>query len=241
MGARSSHRAGTLRLAMAPDRGGQSDAPSGWYLASDVAVLVGVSAHRIGQWARHGYIRASREPGPPEVFSFWDVAEALLVRELVEEHKVPPAEVRMTVMNAGAQYGNWPLQNAPIGVYKGEKRSRVGLRTGSGTYDIGQRHSRGGQRFLELGQELRRLEGLLRRGGWVIQLHPEIERIEVDPDKLSGAPSIAGRRILATQVAQIAREKGGRRALRDDYDLSREEINDAVAWWAAVSELQAAA
>lgn len=217
------------------------DAGQGWYLAHDVGLLVGVAAHRIGQWARHGYIHASRDPGPPEVFSFSDVAEALYVRELLEEHRVPATEVRTAVTNAREQYGNWPLQMAPLGVFKGKQRSRLGLSLPSGTYDIGQPGSRGGQKFLELGQELQKLVGLLRRGGWVIQLHPEIDHIEVDPNRLSGAPTIRGRRIPAIHVAQVAGEPGGRRALRADYDLTSKEINDAVAWWKAASELEKAA
>jgi uncharacterized protein (DUF433 family) len=212
----------------------------GWYLAADVAVLVGRSPQTIAQWSRFDYIRASRSPGPPGVFAFSDVAEAMYVRELITQG-VPSAEVRTTVQNARQLYGDWPLQVAPIGIYKGQRRSRIGLELPAGTFDIGQAKGRGGQKFLELGQHLQHLAVLLRKGGWVVQEHPEIEHIEVDPDKLSGQPSILGRRVPAVMVANIATERGGRRTLREDYDLSREEIDDAVLWWTEATKLQAAA
>jgi uncharacterized protein (DUF433 family) len=212
----------------------------GWYLAADVAVLVGRSPHTIAQWSRFDYIKASRSSRPPEVFGYSDVAEAMYVRELLTQG-VPHQEVRATVRNARQVYGDWPLQVAPIGIYKGELRSRVGLELPEGTFDIGQAKGKGGQRFLELGHRLQHLAVLLRKGGWVIQEHPEIENIEVDPDKLSGKPSILGRRVPAVMVANIAAERGGRRTLRDDYDLTTVQIDDAVLWWREATKLQAAA
>ena len=55
---------------MAPER------PHGRFLAGEAGDLIGVSGTTIGQWARRGYIRASRSTGDPHVYSLEDVAEA---------------------------------------------------------------------------------------------------------------------------------------------------------------------
>ena len=47
-------------------------------------MLAGVSGDRIGQWARWGHIRSSRSEREPRVYSYEDVAEAMIVHELEE-------------------------------------------------------------------------------------------------------------------------------------------------------------
>jgi uncharacterized protein (DUF433 family) len=227
--------AATLRPAMAADSGGQSDAPRGWYLAADAAQLVGVSAWTIGQWARFEYIRATRDPGPPEVFAYQDVAEAMAVRELLRRG-VPRQALKTTIDNCRDVYGNWPLTTAPLSL---PLRAAVPiLERPDADYDIGK--GVGNQAILQI-EELEELITLLNRGGWVIRDHPEIVHIEVDPDVLSGRPVIRGHRIPAVQVAEIAKERGGRRELRAAYDLTPAEITDAVKWWDAITETQKAA
>jgi len=54
--------------------------------AGDAGELVGVTGNTIGQWARWGYIRASQSSGDPHVYSVEDVAEAAVVRALLERH-----------------------------------------------------------------------------------------------------------------------------------------------------------
>lgn len=230
---RSAYLAGTLRMAMGLDSGGRFDAPAGWYLASDVAQLVGVDPRRIGQWAAHEYIVASRAEGPPQVFGYNDVAEALLVRYLLLERGVPQREIRTTVENCRREFGNWPLTNAPLALIQKGKVAQVVLNRPDGAYDIGK--STGNQKLVPGIDELRVIAQLLRRGGWVILYHPNIEHIEVDPGTMSGQPVIRGRRLPAAQVAIMAGEPGGRRELRDDYRLKAVEINDAVEWWRAVA------
>lgn len=212
--------------------------PRGWYFAADVAMLVGVTPRTIGQWATHDYIRATRDQGPPQVFSFQDVAEAMMVRDLVAIRGVPARQVRATVINTREKYGDWPLNTAPLGLAK--HGPRLGLRTEDGAVeDVGR--GAGNERFLPGMDELSELIQYLRRGGWVIRDHPEIEHIEVNPEKMSGTPTIKGRRVSVVQVAKIAQEEGGRKELREEYDLTKAEIDDATKWWKAVAELQAAA
>lgn len=88
---------------------------------------------------------------------------------------------------------------------------------------------------------LRAITGWLRRGGWALREQPEIENVEVDPDRLSGRPTIRDRRVPAEKVALLAETKNGRIALRADYQLSARQIEDAVRWYRAVSEYEAAA
>ena len=58
--------------------------PHGHFLAGEAGELAGVSGTTIGQWARWGYIRASQSAGDPHVYSVEDVAEAAIVRVLLE-------------------------------------------------------------------------------------------------------------------------------------------------------------
>jgi MerR HTH family regulatory protein len=80
--------------------------------AGDAGELVGVTGTTIGQWARWGYIRASQSTGEPHVYSVEDVAEAAVVRALLER-KVRHRTVRLAITHL-ADYGLWPLSQAPL-------------------------------------------------------------------------------------------------------------------------------
>jgi uncharacterized protein (DUF433 family) len=84
--------------------------------------------------------------------------------------------------------------------------------------------------------DLRRVRGCLERGGWAACLHPELRHIEVDPGVLGGRPVIRGRRIAAQEVAELAAD---RELLHADYDLTDEQIGDAVLWWETVQGFEA--
>lgn len=53
--------------------------------------------------------------------------------------------------------------------------------------------------------------------------------IVVAPDRHSGAPCIAGRRLSAEMVVSYAHEHDTE-TLCDDYDLTPQQIADALAW-----------
>jgi uncharacterized protein (DUF433 family) len=72
---------------------------------------------------------------------------------------------------------------------------------------------------------------LLRRGGWALRELPNVTRIEVDPDRLSGRPTIKDRRVPAEKVARIAAMPGGLRILETGYDVTKREADDAVRWY----------
>lgn len=79
--------------------------PRGYYLAHEAGRLAGVSGDRIGQWARRGYINASVSTGTPNVYSYQDVAEAMVVHELVRSGVRLP-EIRQAVQLLKEEYGD---------------------------------------------------------------------------------------------------------------------------------------
>jgi uncharacterized protein (DUF433 family) len=207
--------------------------PRGHYSAWQVGQLAGVSGNAIGQWARRGYIRASQSEAIPKVYSYQDVAEAMVVHDLLERG-VGHASIR-TAIKALKGYGDWPLTAAPLATVPTEGRSRVVAVDAGATYDVG---DRGWQQVVNP-ENLARIRSELRRGGWAIRRAPDLKHIEVDPDRLSGRPVIRGRRIAAQEVAETADEPDGCHALEEGYDLKREQIDDARSWWREVRQLAA--
>ena len=80
--------------------------PHGHFLAGEAGELAGVSGNTIGQWARWEYIRASQSDGDPHVYSVEDVAEAAIVRALLERG-VRHRDVRRAIKYLD-DYGDWP-------------------------------------------------------------------------------------------------------------------------------------
>src|SRR3954466_9178618 len=84
----------------------------GHLLAGEVGELAGVTGNTIGQWARWGYIRASQSAGDPHVYSVEEVAEAAVVRALLDRqgrHRV----ARLAIAHLD-DYGGRPLSQAPL-------------------------------------------------------------------------------------------------------------------------------
>ena len=104
--------------------------PHGHFLAGEAGELAGVSGTTIGQWARWGYIRASQSAGDPHVYSVEDVAEAAIVRVLLARG-VRHADVRRAVALL-AEYGPWPLSEAPLATAPGPRRTLLVLRDADG-------------------------------------------------------------------------------------------------------------
>jgi DNA-binding transcriptional MerR regulator len=111
--------------------------PHGHFLAGEAGELAGVSGTTIGQWARWGYIRASQSEGDPHVYSVEDVAEAAIVRALLERG-VRHADVRRAVARLG-EYGDWPLSEARLAITADGGRPRLLLREAEGTYALSDR------------------------------------------------------------------------------------------------------
>ena len=106
----------------------------GHFLAGEAGELAGVSGTTIGQWARWGYIRASQSGGEPHVYSVEDVAEAAMVRALLERG-VRHRDVRRAIARLG-EYGPWPLSQAPLAT---TAAGRIVLRENGAMYALGDR------------------------------------------------------------------------------------------------------
>lgn len=209
--------------------------PRGHYLAHEVGRLAGVSGSKVGQWAHYGYIRASQSKagGYPRVYSFQDVAEAIIVHELLDQ-KVPLKALRPVVQELHKRYGDWPLQHAKLETVTAPAISVASLLV------------RDGDLRLELGAHgWQIVEGAtvnpaqvsidLSRGGWAVRDRKDIRHVEIDPDRLSGAPAVRGKRVPIAVVAELAGTVDGEEILREDYNLNPEEIHDAQQWWDLVA------
>lgn len=208
--------------------------PRGHYLAHEVGALAGVSGDRVGQWARRGYINASQSrPGDsPLIYSFQDVAEAMMVHEM-EDRGVPLHLIKLTIEGLREQEGNWPLQHAHLEVDEtGSTDEGIPLAT-LAVVANGQRveaGEHGWQMVEDVYVNPRRISLDLSRGGWAVRVLPDLRHIEVDPDRLSGRPVIRGRRVPVSLVAEAATDAEGLEILREDYNLSDDEIGDARRW-----------
>jgi len=207
--------------------------PRGHYTAREAGLLAGVSGTTIGQWARRGYIRASQADLPPYDYSYQDIAEAIIVHELLDA-RVAHRKIMRAIGALREYQGNrWPLQVADLGTADG---AVVALEHAA-TWDVGDKVWQ--QQITP--DNLHRVAGILRRGGWAARDLPDLKHVEVNPDRLSGRPTIAGRRVSAEMVGQMADEPNGVEELREGFDLSDAEIVDARLWWHVVREFAEAA
>lgn len=219
--------------------------PRGHYLAAEVGRLAGVSGNKIGQWARRGYIRSSQSEDTPRIYSYQDVAEAMFVHELELMH-VPHKEIRGTIQSLRKEHGySWPLSNADLLV-------TVAPDSADGKPTPAHVLVRGDVRFVRPARSMDAglltmevdtvaIDGALRRGGWITRELPDLEHIEIHPDRLSGRPTIRDRRVPAEDIARLALESENWDEIRDGYDLTNDQIRDAVRWWQRVEEYSAAA
>jgi uncharacterized protein (DUF433 family) len=171
----------------------------------------------------------------PRVYAFQDVAEAMLVHELLERG-VPHPDIKRTIESLREMYGHdWPLTHARLAV----TGSRVVAEPEDHmAYDVG-RH--GWQQIHVAKEDLQRIVGLLQRGGWAARELPDLQHIEVNPERLSGRPVIRGKRVPVEVVAELAEKPDGHHSLREGYDLTDAEIEDARAWWQATRGFESVA
>lgn len=205
--------------------------PRGHYFAQEVGQLTGVSGGTVGQWANYGYIRASQsEDGQyPMVYSYQDVAEAILVHELLTK-KVPLKVLRPVIEGLRERLGDWPLQHAELETVSGGDLSLSGLliKEGDLRYELGYH---GWQVVEDATVNVERVARELGRGGWAFRQLPDLEHIVVDPDVLSGRPAIKDRRVPVSLVVELAGTLEGPEILREDYEIGPAQTQDAVRWW----------
>jgi uncharacterized protein (DUF433 family)/DNA-binding transcriptional MerR regulator len=203
----------------------------GAYTAAEVGQLAGVSARRIGRWARMGIIRASVAQRP-NVYSYADAGEAIVAHYLVDQGKAP-GSVKEAVEKLREQHGDWPLATAPLAhdggmLLEWDDERRCWVSVDVPDHDV----------LEETLIDLKLIRESLGRGGWVSIETPR-PHVEVDPERHSGVPVVTGRRLPTSVVSAIASGKGGRKTLREDYELSDAEIDDAVGYEADLARLVA--
>jgi DNA-binding transcriptional MerR regulator len=84
----------------------------GEFRAAEVGEMAGVSGTTVGQWARRGLICSSQRDQEPRVYSVEDVAEAAIVRALLEAGVRHP-EIHRAIERLP---GRWPLSGADLAV-----------------------------------------------------------------------------------------------------------------------------
>jgi len=175
--------------------------------------------------------RVSRRPS---VYSYADAGEAVIARYLIDQG-AKPKKIREMVERLRDEFGEWPLARAPLEhegglVVRRDKKGGVLI-------DVINRPDQQVEEgtFLSLTQVREALE----RGGWVALGAPRVH-IQVDPDRLSGRPTIRDRRVPTAMVAELAERDEGRTLLRTEFGLTEDEIEDAVGYEADVAKALAA-
>lgn len=179
-----------------------------------------------------GSSRASRRK--PNVYSYADAGEAVIARYLIAQG-AKPKKVREMVERLREEFGEWPLARAPLE----HEGGLVVMRDKDGMVLVDVVNHPDNQveegTFLSLTQVREALE----RGGWVAFDTPR-PHIQVDPDRLSGRPTIRGRRVPTAMVAELAEQPDGRALLGTEFGLTEEEIEEAVEYEADVEKAFAA-
>ncbi len=197
--------------------------------------LAGVSGNKIGQWARYGLITPHVYEGrPANRYAFYDVAEAIVIHWL-RAAQFSYDEIHRAIATAREEYPDWPLVSAPLGVARDAVEGDRGLivqRVEGGYVETGRP---GGQVILKP-ELLGFARDMLRTGGWLAD-QLGLERLEVDPEKLGGAPTLRGRRWPVERVARIAADGEGRDLLVQDYGLDKRDVEESVRWTDAATAL----
>jgi uncharacterized protein (DUF433 family) len=136
--------------------------------------------------------------------------------------------------------GNWPLQHSHLESLSATRVTLASLLVKEGDLRL-ELGDHGWQIVEQTTINPEHVVADLRRGGWAVRKLPNLLHVNVDPDYLSGRPTISGRRVPVSLVAELAGDDEGEGILREDYDLSREQINDAVEWWKESSKYEIAA
>lgn len=216
------------------------DAPEflGVFSPQRAGALAGVSGDQIGQWARYGLIRPTIYEGrPANRYAFFDVAEAIVVHWL-REQDFDYDSIHQAIRAARDDHPQWPLIRGKLGVARhtiesDHDRGVIVRRAPDGSYvEIG----KPGDQIVLKPELLDFAQDMLRSGGW-LAYHLKLDRIEVDPSKLGGAPVLAGSRWPVERVARIAADDEGRAILIGEYELDEVGVEQAVTWSHAAHRL----
>jgi uncharacterized protein (DUF433 family) len=216
------------------------DAPEllGVFSPRRAGALAGVSGEQVGQWARYRLIRPTVYEGrPANRYAFFDVAEAIVVHWL-RDARFEYSQIHKAIAAARARHPWWPLVHGQLGVARHtveaeHDRGIIVQQMAQGDYvEVG----RAGRQVVLKPVLLDFAQDMLRHGGWIAYVK-HLDRIEVDPATLGGAPTLAGSRWPVERVARIAADEEGRAILREEYDLDERDVEQAVVWTKAADKL----
>lgn len=210
----------------------------GVFSPRSAGALAGVSGDQIGQWARYGLIRPTIYEGrPANRYAFFDIAEAIVVHWL-RDHHFSYDEIHEAISAARTEHPRWPLLRGQLGIARhtiesDRDRGVIVQWTAGGNYEeVG----RAGRQLVLKPELLDFAQDMLRTGGWIAYAN-HLDRIEVDPAKVGGAPALKGSRWPIERIARIAADDEGRGVLINDYGLDDMDVAQAVTWTEAAEKL----
>lgn len=208
----------------------------GVYTPRRAGALAGISGQTIGQWARYGLVTPSVYEGRPRnLYSYFDVAEAIVVRWLLDEG-FSHSDVRDAINAVWGEFPEWPLLNAPLGIGRQsvDDRGELVKKVNKDLYVAVSTKS--ANQFVIPPTLLYAARDMLQHGGWLAN-KLGLVRIEVEPLKLGGQPSLRGRRWTVDHVARLGADAEGRDILITQYGLDADEVDEALAWTEAAEAL----
>lgn len=174
------------------------------------------------------------EGRPANYYAFYDVATAIVIHWL-RERAFDYSAIHNAIAAALVEYPDWPLLEAPVGIARDAVQGDRGVivqRVEEGYMET----SRPGSQLVLRPELLDFAREMLRSGGWLAD-QLRLERLEVDPLKLGGAPTLRGRRWPVERVARIASDVQGRTILIEDYGLDGRDVEESIRWTEAAARL----
>jgi uncharacterized protein (DUF433 family)/DNA-binding transcriptional MerR regulator len=189
----------------------------GYFTAAEASAITRVPLSTLNYWARTGVITPSRRGRRPRLYSFDDVCDLRVAQELREQRARLP-EIRSVL--AFVRTNQERLADAELHLVG----TRIVYRNRALGIDPVE-PATGGQRVLTVP-----MAKLFNGSGDARALRPA-ERIVIRPDVRGGTPVLAGTRVPAQLVAELAAEGVPREEIVAMYPaLTAADVDAAVGW-----------
>lgn len=198
----------------------------GIYDVAEVARLIRRTRGRVEGWTRAGAHKAPLLSGELDgLFSFWDLLSLRVIGELTERG-VPRSEIAR-----GAEYLAAELETHRPFAHEGLATVGRGFFAHLGSWvDVGM----GGQQAFQVVVEPL-LEPITFNDSGMATIWRPHASVWVNPEVQAGAPCVDGTRIPTGTLADLQRAGLGIEELSDDYQLSVEQVQAAIAYEASLA------